>query len=171
MFQNQEDVRDRIINKAVENYGFVPDVLDFQLGSATLAVYATLCIYANKEGWAFPSIRTIAEKIPMSEDTAQRALKRLELLGLLIIERPQSQGRGQFNKYFIVDKRGAKTTPFTQEGVQKGCKNTPRRGASQGTEQYQRTIEQEALPVDNFSDKYEREKEEMEKMRKKMCGM
>lgn len=139
------DTEDRIINKAAEHYGIVPDVLDEGLGPTTFAVYAALCIYANKDGWAFPAIKTLSEKLKISKDTVVRAIKVLESKNLLEVSRPEMSGRGHFNKYFILDKpinKGGTTKPFIKERVDKGSPGAAERGAPQGQEQYQGTLEQ-----------------------------
>lgn len=139
----------RLINKAAENYGIVPDVLDFCLGASTFAVYAALCIYANKEGWAFPAVRTIAQKLSVGTDTVLRAIAKLEQLGLLKVDRPERQGRGKFNRYLIVDKRGAPQVRLGKKGWQESTCGASKRGAPQVLNSTNRTLEQE---IKDFSE-------------------
>lgn len=154
---------DRLYNAIHNRFGIVPDVLDFNLGPTTFAVYAALCIYANKEGMAFPAVRTLAEKLSIGFDTVLRAIKKMESEGLIKVTRPEKQGRGHFNRYLIVDKL---LTPLEKRGapqehfIDKGGKNVSvvrKKGGTTGTEQYHRTIEQygeknfDESPVDNSS--------------------
>ncbi len=131
-------------------FGVIPAVVLHEhaknMGSPTVfAVYAALCVYANKEGWAFPSHVTMASELGISHDTVGRAIAKLEELGLILVKRPDSQGRGQHNRYHLVDKqseRGAPVRSLSQEGTQKVRMGAYGRGAPVRTEQYQGTREQ-----------------------------
>lgn len=58
---------------------------------------------ANDNGEnAFPSIRTIAEKVNCHTDTVIECIKSLEALGELQVIRPERQGRGHFNRYKVL---------------------------------------------------------------------
>jgi DNA-binding MarR family transcriptional regulator len=51
---------------------------------------------------SFPSIQTLAQKCNVDKDTVRRVLNRLEAAGEILIERPEHQGRGWFNRYTLV---------------------------------------------------------------------
>jgi hypothetical protein len=64
-----------------------------------------LCIAdeADDEGSnAFPSIRRIADKANCHTDTVVECIKRLEALGELEVKRPDTPGRGRFNRYRVI---------------------------------------------------------------------
>lgn len=126
-----------LYNEATSRWGFVPDVLDCGLGPTMFAVYAALCIYANKDGAAFPAYRTLAEKFSISPDTVQRAIEALEKKGLILVKRPAHQGRGQFNRYVIVDrvdKKGGTHAPLSTGRGAEGGQTPPKKGGTTGTE-------------------------------------
>lgn len=51
--------------------------------ASTIATYASLASYADKKGFCFPSIPTIAERAGLSEKVARRECKKLVELGYL----------------------------------------------------------------------------------------
>jgi hypothetical protein len=57
---------------------------------------------ADREGLqAYPSTRRIAERASLSPRTVQRVIPALEAAGELLVLRPASQGRGQYNRYAL----------------------------------------------------------------------
>lgn len=131
-------------NELLGQFGIVPAfVLHSRvLGSTCFSVYAALCIYANKDGLAWPSQTTLAADLKLEEKTVRRAIVLLETEGFISVERPERSGRGRFCKYTIVDKRGSYATPSADKGGQKGVIGHPRKGTPGPVEQYHRTIEQ-----------------------------
>jgi response regulator of citrate/malate metabolism len=68
-------------------------------------VYAVLCSYAdNIKGDAYPSINTIAKRACCSEHTVRRSLKKLQELGLILVE-PRYTGIGKqtSNRYVLLE--------------------------------------------------------------------
>ena len=50
---------------------------------------------------AFPSLRRIAHKARVSLPTAHAAVERLEAAGALLVQRPETTGRGHHNRYTV----------------------------------------------------------------------
>ena len=70
-------------------------------GNDRLALIA-IADEADDEGRnAFPSMETIALKARISKRTAIRAVERLELGGALLVKRPETRGRGRYNRYVV----------------------------------------------------------------------
>ena len=61
------------------------------LPNRAIAVYLYLRGRANKEGFCWPAVPTIARDLKMSESTIRRALRDLVREGFLIIEERQNQ--------------------------------------------------------------------------------
>ena len=78
-----------------------------------LLVLLAIADEANDEGKnAFPSVRRIARKARCHTETVSECTKRLEALGELVVERPEKQGRGRYNRYtLIMAKRGVDSDP------------------------------------------------------------
>ena len=138
-------------NQINDMFGIVPAfaLQEGKLGPMCFAVYSALCIYANKSRRAWPSQKTLAELLSVDVKTIRRAINELDKLGYLKVERPEKQGRGQFNRYYLVDKRlnnvdkrGTDNTPLKNKGGQKGDTSVQRRGTPHPHEQNHRTREQ-----------------------------
>lgn len=56
-----------------------------ELGPYGIAVYCTLCRFANREQTAFPSQKLIAERIGASRGRVNQKIKQLEGLGLVSV--------------------------------------------------------------------------------------
>jgi hypothetical protein len=83
-----------------------------KLGPIGLAVYATLACHANQRSFeqtgmrqSWPSLGTVAKEIGCHKRSVIRALKSLELLGLVRVERNRTNDRGGWtsNKYTLVN--------------------------------------------------------------------
>lgn len=62
-----------------------------------------LCDVADEHGGTcYPGMRRIAEYCCASIGGVRQAIKALEDAGLIVVERPAQQGRGNFNRYGIV---------------------------------------------------------------------
>lgn len=93
-------------------------------------VLLALADEADDEGKdAYPSVQRVATKARVPKPTVLRCLKRLEEAGRLRVIRPETRGRGRFNRYELVLENGREVTPFpgstednemTQGTVQKG---------------------------------------------------
>jgi len=66
-----------------------------ELHGAPLAVWLFICLSINKQGMAFPGIRTIAEETGYSHQGVLNAIEKLEKKGYLIVKR----GERRFNVY------------------------------------------------------------------------
>lgn len=58
-------------------------LLDSELPSRAVAVYLVLNEYADKEGYCFPSLKTIAQGTGLSKSTVKRAIKDLTETGFI----------------------------------------------------------------------------------------
>ena len=73
------------------------------LPSRAIAVYLYLRGRANKEGFCWPAIPTMARELKMSESTIRRALRDLVREGFLVIEgRLRENGADSSNKYCLI---------------------------------------------------------------------
>jgi hypothetical protein len=70
-------IDDRVIDE------FGPVMGRFPFGAVALAVYAVLARTADREGDSWPSLRLLTKEAASSERTVQRAIRLLELLGLV----------------------------------------------------------------------------------------
>ncbi len=75
-----------------------------------IQVYAILARYANREGTAFPGRPLIAERAGCSVDTVDRALRELEALNAIRVERTKKKdGSYERNVYTLL--QGGRTVP------------------------------------------------------------
>ena len=82
------------------------------LGATGIAVYAYLARRAAPNGVSFPSYGTIAQDLAISRKTAIIYVKKLEELGLLVVQRRNGRGR-RSNVYQLVNIRGRAPLPAT----------------------------------------------------------
>jgi len=100
-------------------------------------------------GSCYPSLERIAARARMSVSGARRALQRLEAAGLVEVDRPDRQGRGQHNRYQLrldlVRTEGSHDDTLSAE--KKGVISAPkgRVSASKGA---QRVAPGARIPVD-----------------------
>lgn len=77
-----------------------------ELPGRAIAVYLYLRGRANKEGFCWPAIPTMARELKMSESTIRRALRDLVREGFLIIEeRQRESGADSSNKFTLLFSR------------------------------------------------------------------
>lgn len=69
-----------------------------ELSEHDIIVYLFLCRCSNRDGISFPSRKTIANACRISTDTVDRAIRHLEHLGLIKVERLRAS-----NRYTILD--------------------------------------------------------------------
>ena len=73
------------------------------LPNRAISVYLYLRSRANKEGFCWPAIPTMARELKMSESTIRRALRALVQEGCLIIEeRQRESGADSSNNYRLL---------------------------------------------------------------------
>lgn len=72
------------------------------IGPVGISVYVALCRYSNKEQKCWPSQKTIAHEIGVSEPTVIEYLKVLEFLNIIRIKRV---GKTCTNRYWLLDKK------------------------------------------------------------------
>ncbi len=76
------------------------------LPSRAIAVYLYLRGRANKEGFCWPAVPTMARELKMSESTIRRALRDLVQEGFLKIEeRQRESGADSSNKFTLLFSR------------------------------------------------------------------
>ena len=78
-------------------FSIVPEwVIDAPISAQAVRVYAVLCRYADKDdGTCFPSIRTLAERIHLSESTIKRAIKELKTIGAIKSQKRFDKATGE----------------------------------------------------------------------------
>lgn len=73
------------------------------LPNRAIAVYLYLRGRANKEGFCWPAVPTMARELKMSESTIRRALRDLVREGFLKVEeRQRESGADSSNKYWLL---------------------------------------------------------------------
>lgn len=100
------------------------NIFEFGLSATQLAVFMALCSFMdNVDHTAFPTYKAIASKAKVSPNTARRAIKELEALSLLKIEKQiRSDGSQTSNKYTLVfadppqQREGDETNDAQREG-------------------------------------------------------
>lgn len=76
------------------------------LPNRAIAVYLYLRDRANKEGFCWPAVPTMARELKMSESTIRRALRDLVREGFLVIEeRQRESGADSSNKFTLLFSR------------------------------------------------------------------
>ena len=78
-------------------FSIVPEwVIDAPISAQAVRVDAVLCRYADKDdGTCFPSIRTLAERIHVSESTIKRAIKELKTIGAIKSQKRFDKATGE----------------------------------------------------------------------------
>lgn len=108
----------------------------YSYSEATLAdrlVLLAIADEADDDGTnAYPSQDRIAHKTRLSRSTVKRCVASLEAAGELLVTRPESTGRGRFNRYTVVmgitlgetppdNPQGAENEPLpVEKGVKRG---------------------------------------------------
>ena len=73
------------------------------LPSRAIAVYLYLRGRANKEGFCWPAIPTMARELKMSESTVRRGVRDLEKAGFLMVEERFRWNKADSSNYYILD--------------------------------------------------------------------
>lgn len=77
-----------------------------ELPNRAIAVYLYLRGRANKEGFCWPAVPTMARELKMSESTIRRALRDLVREGFLKVEKRQREsGADSSNKFTLLFSR------------------------------------------------------------------
>ncbi len=96
--------------KADVYFSIVPEwVIDAPISAQAVRVYAVLCRYADKDtGTCFPSIKTLADRINVSESTIKRALKELKSIGAIKSQKRFDTATGEqtSNLYTVMRSQG-----------------------------------------------------------------
>ena len=91
-------------------FSIVPEwVIDAPISAQAVRVYAVLCRYADKEdGTCFPSIRTLADRLNVSDSTIKRALKELKSISAIKSEKRFDKATGEqtSNLYTVFRSQG-----------------------------------------------------------------
>lgn len=108
--------------------------------SAVVRCYLALCVMSNGARTCHPSLDTLGDAMGgMSRDSAKRAVKRLQDIGLLHVERPVKQGRGMASIYTLSQppKKGGTHAPLPGKGGHpctpsqpKGGQEAPQKGGT-----------------------------------------
>jgi hypothetical protein len=79
-------IDDRIVDD------FAPVMARYSAGVAALSVYIALARHADRQGESWPSLTTIATEVGVSSRTVQRAIRLLEVLGLIDVTSCYEEG-------------------------------------------------------------------------------
>ena len=133
-------------------------------GISATGVYIVLCRHVGRAQSCFPSKKTIAEKLGISERSVYSAIKKLEQCNIIKVE---SRGRKQDGSYksltyYLLDKSTWKKVP--KANVTNGKK---KHAPTVKNDNYQ----QEKLPNKGTHNKdtHIRERDEIEKLRRKLA--
>ena len=82
-------------------------------GISTTGVYIVLCRHVGRAQSCFPSKKTIADKLGISERSVYTAIKKLEQFNIIKTESRGRKRDGSYNSftYFLLDKSQWKTVP------------------------------------------------------------
>lgn len=111
-------------------------------GSEKLVLLA-IADYADKSGFCWPSIDTIADKAGLKRRQTQTIVASLEKAGYLKIDRPKT-GRTHTSRYTVLQK-GANNAPF----LEKGCSPVPERVQSSARKGAIATAPESSLTIKN----------------------
>lgn len=80
----------------------IREIYSAHLPHSAVAVYMYLRDRANKDGWCYPAINTIAQDLKISKSTVKRALAELEKEGYISHERRyRKTGGNSSNIYYV----------------------------------------------------------------------
>lgn len=88
----------------MSRFGIIPTrwMAHEELTSSDKLTLAVLSTFADPDGYCWPSVRTIAERASLSERSVQYALRNLEVVGALIVQRrANDNGGNSSNGYWI----------------------------------------------------------------------
>ena len=78
-------------------------VEDHRLGDAAYRVLACLGTYADKDGWCWPSMQTLADRLGITRQAVQRSIRQLAEIGYLEVEpRRRPDGSQDRNRYRLL---------------------------------------------------------------------
>jgi hypothetical protein len=78
-------------------------VEDWRLGDAAYRVLACLGTYADRDGWCWPSMPTLAERLGVTRQAVQRSIRQLAELGYIEVERRyRPDGTQDRNRYRLL---------------------------------------------------------------------
>jgi biotin operon repressor len=81
-------------------FAIVPEWLIGSVSANAIAVYCAIDRYADRDGYAFPSRKTLADRLDVSEPTVKRAVAELEKVGALVrFDRFRKDGSRTSNGY------------------------------------------------------------------------
>jgi hypothetical protein len=98
-------------------------------GTALLVLLA-IADYADRDGRAYPSITSIAEKVRTSERNVQKLLRRLEAMGEITVQ--IKGGRHGCNVYFVRQNGEHAFTPSETDSIETVNARTPQKGEQMG---------------------------------------
>lgn len=115
---------------------------DAGLSAPAFRVLAHLVRRADKDGWARPGVRSIARVCKIDDTTVQRAIRELELAGLVFVDR--GRGRGCQHRYRVLHGIEAASQTVRKDGTLEGSETVPsfRTGVPQN-----RTVPEANCPV------------------------
>ena len=78
-------------------------VEDHRLGDAAYRLLACLGTYADKDGWCWPSMPTLADRLGKTRQAVQRSIRQLAEIGYLEVEpRRRPDGSQDRNRYRLL---------------------------------------------------------------------
>lgn len=76
---------------------------DDRLGNAAVRVLSALGTYSDPDGWCWPAIQTLADRLRVSRQQVKRGIKQLEETGYLVRQRRfNTAGREMSSKYRVL---------------------------------------------------------------------
>lgn len=93
-------------------------VTDTRLGSAAFRVLAALGRHGDKDGWCYPSLKTLADDLGISKQAISKSIQQLVALGYVIVrQQHRADGSRTVNQYRLVLDYGE---PTHQPDVDRG---------------------------------------------------
>ena len=91
------------------------------LPNRAIAVYLYLRGRANKEGFCWPAVPTMARELKVSESTIRRALRDLVREGFLVVEKRQRDSGADSSNRYILTRQFPVTVGYSDRDNPKFC--------------------------------------------------
>lgn len=95
-------------------------MLNEELPTTAKAIYAFLCVHADTDGYSFPGVRLVCDKLGIREDTFYKHMRKLKEVGVVEVSRKHNGSKFSYNVYKLTDrpypeKRGVANIPPPQK--------------------------------------------------------
>lgn len=75
-----------------------------ELPTTAKAIYAFLCVHADTDGYSFPGVRLVCDKLGIREDTFYKHMRKLKEAGVVEVYRKHNGSKFSYNVYKLTDR-------------------------------------------------------------------